>query len=269
MKRTRREEFIACTAVILICAVCAPGGLAQDQPLDAVIELWEQHWTINADGSTAYHEKKHVRLDSDRAYGRFADPRITFNRDTDEVEVVVARTRRPAGGYIDVPDYSRNEVSPGGSAGWPAFASVRQLVLTMSGLEPGCVVELEYRVKRRAGGRGFRAADVRVDDRYPVRERVISITAPRNHAVSVWMPDELTAAARSTYRRSTDGASGVNTWEFGPQPAAPNDAQAPDWRMPSSRCGEVSLEMRMKAMSPRRSSARMAWTRSVPDMSGR
>jgi hypothetical protein len=235
MQRTRRDVYLTRPAAILICALCAPCALARAEPPDAVIELWEQHWTLNADGSTAYHEKKHVRLNSDRAYGRFADPRITFNRDTDEVEVVVARTKPPAGGYIDVPDYSRNEVSPGATAGWPTFAALRQIVLTMSALEPGCVVELEYRIRRRAEGRGFLAADVRVDDRHPVRNRVVSITAPRNRAVSVWMPDELTAVVKSTYRRSTDGASGVNTWEFGPQPAASNDPQAPDWRIEPGR----------------------------------
>ncbi|HMQ16450.1 MAG TPA: hypothetical protein PKC49_10785, partial [Phycisphaerae bacterium] len=116
MQRTRRDAYVTRPAAILIWAFCAQSALARAEPPDAVIELWEQHWTLNGDGSTAYHEKKHVRLNSDRAYRHFADPRITFNRDTDEVEVVVAGTKPPAGGNIDVPDYSRNEVSPGATA---------------------------------------------------------------------------------------------------------------------------------------------------------
>jgi len=62
------------TRVLLVVVGIACVTPLYADPPDAVIELWEQHWTLNADGSTVYHEKQHVRLNSDRAYGEFADP---------------------------------------------------------------------------------------------------------------------------------------------------------------------------------------------------
>src|SRR5262249_28850980 len=150
---TVRERLAA--ACLLVASLFAPRAVRADDPkpqdvADAVIEKWDQRWTLKDDGAIEYHEIKQVRLNNDRAFGEFADPRITFNKDTDRVDVKVARVKQADGKYVEVPPYSRNEVTPGESAGWPAFASIRQLVLTMSGIEPGCVVELDYSITTKS-----------------------------------------------------------------------------------------------------------------------
>jgi len=194
-----------------------------------VIELWEQHWKLNPDGSTVYREKRHVRLNSDRSYGEFADPRITYNTETDQLEVLVARTRLPDGRYRELPDYARIVVSPDASAGWPAFASICQQLLVMSGIEPGCVVELEYQITSRAGARPFLAADVRVDHRYPIRQRIIRLEAPSEVPLRV-VASRLPAGSQS----SSDG----RTWSFGDLPAAVDEPQSPPWQ---ARCPRMAF----------------------------
>jgi len=220
---------------LLSLGFIVPRAAAQSTPPDAVIELWSQHWTLNADGSTAYHEKKHVRLNNDRAYGAFADPRIAFDRETDRVEIITARTKRPDGTYVDVPGYSRNEVSPGGDAAWPAFASLRHLVLTMSAIEPGCVVELEYRLASKPRPGRPLARDLRLDDRFPIQSRVISLEYPEQETLQTYFPGELAPSVRARVQKLPDRHARLATWDFGALPARPDEPHAPPWRTRPAR----------------------------------
>jgi len=198
---------------------------------DAVFERWEQAWTLRPDGGQVYHEIRHVRLTDERAYDEFADPRITFNADTDTVEVLVARTRRPDGTYVALPDYADLEVGPDATAGWPAFAALRQRVLVMSGVEPGCIVELEYRVTTRPGARPFLAADVRLDHRYPIRQRVVRVTTPPDAEFACF----LRRPAAPAEHESDPGRRGGGLWAYRDLPAACEEPQAPPWQVRSPR----------------------------------
>jgi len=205
-------------------------GLVSVQPVaaqappapDAVIELWEQNWTLNADGSTVYHDKRHVQLNSDRAYGEFGDPRITYDADTEKLEIIAARTRLPGGKYVELPEYGHVVVGPDASAGWPAFTGLRQHLLVMSGIEPGCVVEVEYRITSQPGRRTYLAADLRIDDRFPIKERTVTVTVPAGaqvRALLTGLPED------------KGGSNGQpNSWTFKDLPANPDEPQAPRWQ---------------------------------------
>jgi transglutaminase-like putative cysteine protease len=206
-------------------------------PPDATIEEWHQHWTLNPDGSTVYHEHKRVRLNNDRAYGAFTDPRITFDKHTDTVEVITARVKNPRGQIIDTPAYSRNEVAPGGAAGWPAFASLRQLVLTLSGIEPGCETEVEYRITSKPGRRSGLAADLRLDHEYPIALRAVTVDVPLEAAFSPAISGLPQNAYTYTATSGDAGGRGVlsHHWEFIGFPAAVDEPHAPPWQVRSPR----------------------------------
>ena len=173
----------AATRVLLVVVGIACVAPLYADPPDAVIELWEQHWTLNADGSTVYHQKQHVRLNSDRAYREFADPRITYNVDTDELELIAARVKMADGTYREPREYSHVPLVSGSSAGWPAFANIQQHLIVLSGIEPGCVTELEYKITSKPGAKPYLAADVRLDHRYPVRKHTLTVNTPPTVAV--------------------------------------------------------------------------------------
>ena len=237
--RTSRLRPVSGLPLVILLAACAGcatpahGGARQmsvaGAPPDVVHELWEQHWTLATDGSIVYHEKHHIRLNSDRVFRAFGNPRITYNTETDEVEVLQARTRLPSGEYVELPDYSTVEVSPDAAAGWPAFANIRQITMVMSGIEPGCVLELEHRVTTKPGTRPYLTADLRIDDRYPVRSRTVSVSLPPGVELSPvfsGLPEE-----RYTYafEQSSDGYS-RHRWEFVELPGQPVEPQDPPWR---------------------------------------
>lgn len=148
---------------------------------DAIILSWNQKWTVAGDSSITQHEKKRVLINNDRAIGAFADPRITYNKDWQTIKVLVARTITPDGRVMDVPEYSRNTVAPGESAGWPAFAAIQQLVLTFSAIEPGAILELEWErvtkpgMKRDAAIKPSLQIAERIAVDYPTLSRTIVI----------------------------------------------------------------------------------------------
>lgn len=178
--------LLASVAILSLgCAATSYAAPSADRvPPDAVIKLWQQEWIHHGDGTVLYHEKQHVQLNNDRAYGEFADPRITYNADSDQLKILSARVRRADGTYRELPDYSHVKVSPGPTAGWPAFASIRQHLLVMSGIEPGCVVELEYQVTSAPGTREF-AGDIRLDHHYPVEQRIVRVQGAGGVALSM------------------------------------------------------------------------------------
>lgn len=181
---SRRTHRFA--VLLLLCAFPAIAQTSRPAPSksvapppDAVVLVWDQHWTLTDDHSIVYHEKRHVLLNHERAYGEFVDPRITYDKNTQTVDVLVARTKRRDGKYVELPPYSRTEVAPSGAAGWPAFAGIQQVVLVLSGIEPGCIVELEYRVTSEARPEAVLAGDLRIVDRYPVVSRQVRFDVPR------------------------------------------------------------------------------------------
>ncbi|MEW6251381.1 MAG: DUF3857 domain-containing protein [Planctomycetota bacterium] len=239
MTRRRTRPPIR-SAVTLVCLLALPATLfAQaEKPLpnaeqvpDAVIELWEQHWTLNPDGSTVYHEKQHARINNDRAHHEFADPRITYDEQTDKLDLITARTRLADGRYVELTDYAHVIVAPFATAGWPAFASLRQHLLVMPGIEPGCVTEVEYKLTSRPGARPPLAGNVRLDHRYEVKQRSIHITVPEQTELATATPN----VDPATFSSAADSNHGLKTqvWSFAGFCANPDEPQCAPW---AARC---------------------------------
>jgi hypothetical protein len=236
--RTLRGLGPVATAALLIaiCTGCAtpthadppPSAGATLETPDAVYELWEQDWMLDADGAIHYHEKKHLRLNSDRVFRAFGNPRITYNSDTDTVEVLAARTHLPDGKYVDIEDYSTVGVAPDSSAGWPAFANVTQKVMVMGGIEPGCVLELEHKTATKAGARRYLEADLRIDNRYPVRSRKITVTVPNGTTLSPIVGGLSQDAYQYSFQQYADGRV-RHEWVFADLPGQTHEPQSLPW----------------------------------------
>ena len=204
----------------------APGAL---ETPDAAYELWEQEWTLKSDGAIVYRDKRHIRLNSDRSYRDFGNERITYNTETDDVQIIEARTRLPGGGYVGLEDYSTVEVSPDDAAGWPAFANIRQKASVMGGLEAGCVLELEHKITTKAGTRPYLAADLRIDDTYPVRSRTVIVTVPRGHELSPAVSGLDEGQYAYSFEQRADGRA-THRWDFAGLDANRREPQSLPWQ---------------------------------------
>lgn len=230
----RRNAFAPLVLALLLASGLATAGHAAEP--DAEILVWHQGWHLNPDGTVTLTEKQHVRFNNERAFGDLADPRITYNVDTDKLELLVARTRLPDGTYRELPSYGRVEVAPGGVAGWPAFAGLRQAVLVMPGLEPGAVTEVEYRLTRSADAARYLVADVRLDHRYPVRERRVEVGMLRHAKIEPQVVNLPSDQYRTSVR--SEGERVIWTLEAGPLPENPDEPQCPPWY---ERCPRLAL----------------------------
>ena len=233
----RRLGALTPAAVLVIFAAGCAAPVRADQPRaadtpgakpDAVYELWEQHWTLNEDGTLVYRERTHVQLNSDRTYRTFADPRITYDSWTQELEVLEARTRLPDGSYVGLPDYSAVEVAPDAAAGWPAFGGLRQRVLVMSGIEPGCIIEIEHQITSKPTGQPFLAADLHIDDEYPVVARAVTVSLPAGHELSPVVSGIPEAMYQYSFQQNSDGGT-AHRWDFTGLEGQPHEPQSIPW----------------------------------------
>lgn len=227
MLQTRRS--ILALGIVLLAA---QAGWADEKQPDAVILKWEETYAWSGDGAWTYREAKQVRLNDERAYRGFADPRIAFDAATDTVTIHTAQVRLPDGTVLTLPEYADTVVTPWAGSGWPALGSLRDRVLVMPGIEPGCVVELDYSVAHQPAApsdgqvantwRGM-AAVVEMTDRYPVKEHVVRVEGKDlQFASQLYTGDQNAGAPPPT--AALDGAQAVTMRDLS---AVPAEAAAP------------------------------------------
>ena len=200
---------------------------------DAVILRWEQQWTLDKDGTVRRRDHQWAKLLNHRAIGRFGDQRIDFCDGQDKLTIHTAQTILPNGEVLPVPKYSFNLAAPEDVGGWPEYAAWQQQVICFSGIEDGCVIELDYEVATKAGQLPWLQGDVRISDEYPIVERIVSLSVPDGTELhsqvdgltgSAGQPEKLPSGGLMTYR-----------WTFKDVPAAPGETQSLRWEKRSPR----------------------------------
>ena len=226
------------------CALAGPNksaevdltiGAKQFPNADAIILRWEQHWTLNADGSVSRRDHRWMKLLNRRPIRRHADPRIDYVEGQDKVIIHAARTHLMDGTILEVPEYSLNTAALDAVAGWPIYANWQQRIVSFSGIQPGCVLELDYEVVTPAGVIPWLEADLRVRQDYPTVTRVISATVPSSvklthDAIGVAPVDKMIYAA------SNNGGNRVHRWTFADVAADRAERLSSPWQR---RCGRV------------------------------
>ncbi len=201
---------------------------------DAVVLRLHQSWTLGAGGGQVYEEHRFVKLFNDRAWDRYADPRVDYLDGAEAVELVTARTHLPDGSTMGLPDYSTTVLSPFGYSKWPALARWRQMLYIFSGVQNNAVLELHYKRTSQPGTRRWLSAELRIGDLDPVIERIVEVTVPGSgdglrHACTPEGLAELTTAAGK-------GQATTYRWTMKNVAADPDEPGCPPWRQ---RCGRL------------------------------
>jgi hypothetical protein len=202
---------------------------------DGIITKWEQHWTVDKDGTVHRREHKLFKYLNSRPIRATADPRLDYNDTTDELIIHTAQTHLPNGTVLPVPDYSRNVVGPDDVAGWPAYKDWRQIVVSFGGIEDNAVTDLDYEVVTRPGVLPWIDADLRLDDDYSVSERIVKVTLPANHPRPKVLITNIQqeAAQRAP---TTSGGMTTYTWTWKDLPNTRDEPQSPGWH---HRCARL------------------------------
>jgi hypothetical protein len=209
-------------------------GTAKFPDEDAIILRWEQHWTLDKDGTVHRRDHQWVKLLNSRPIGRFGDPRIDFADGEDKLINHAARTHLPSGKVLPVPDYSFNPVGPDDVAGWPQYARWQQQVICFGGIEDGAVLELDYEVVTPPRVMPWIDADVRLHDDYPTVERIVSVTVPEGTPLHHQL--DRVDRQHADFKESKAGGSVTFHWTFANLPGARGEEQSPVWQQ---RCGRL------------------------------
>ena len=207
-------------------------GQEQYPDADAIILRWEQHWTIDDDGSTSYREHKWTKLLNSRPIRSTADPRLDYCKGEDELIIHAAQTILPNGEILPVPDYSFNIAAPDDVAGWPAYTNWEQTVVSFSGIEPNATLELDYEIKTKAGSLAWIFGDIRLDDQYPIVTRVIKVTLSPKYIFN-YTPIKQNQNLAPVIAK--EGDRNTYTWVCGPFAGNPHEPQSPPWYEQSPR----------------------------------
>ena len=191
---------------------------------DAVFPRWEQHWTVDADGTVHRREHYWVKLFNARPIDHHGDPRISYENGTDQLVFRTARSILPDGTMLDVPDYSFNVVGPDDVAGWPAYTSWQQMVVSFSGVQPNVVLEMDFEIITPPGTTPWIDGDIDLQDDYPIVERVVTVTIPEGAALH----HQVDGMAPGAYRfdQKADGGAVRYEWWFADLPIEHNEPQA-------------------------------------------
>lgn len=170
-------NIISLLIISIIISSCETNTLEKEN--DAVFKSIRKIYTLNADGSINYqyqHKLKYITHYSfNRAYG---ESFITYNPDQQVLKINKAETKMVDGKIVPSPENAFNEVLPHFASGAPAFNNLREMVVTHTGLEPGCVVDFDYEILSNTGYLPFFNENIILQEKVPVEKLEIIVNIP-------------------------------------------------------------------------------------------
>ncbi len=202
---------------------------------------------VTLDDAGRISKRRHIAamLFTDNAINRYGDPRILFDAATQDLTILAARVRMRDGAIVDAQKNALNRTTPFALDLTPDYADWQETVVTLMGIEKGCVAELHYVIADKnpspylSGVEVFGAED-------PTEERVLAVKLPAGRPLKF-------AALRDEAPPPDAGAAGTWVWTVknipGRQPfdggvwegdyfPAVCYSTAADWRTVLSRLGE-------------------------------
>jgi hypothetical protein len=172
------KKITPCIVLVLFLTGSAAAASALSGP-DAVFLEISKTYTLRPDGSQRMDYFHKVRLLTYFAVTRYlgetfivADPQYQ-TLVIDKSETVMAD-----GTVITSPPNAVNTVLPQAAADAPAYAGLRETVISHTGLERGCTVELRYHIETRADFLPWLEGDEVFGAAGPVEKYTVTILAP-------------------------------------------------------------------------------------------
>jgi hypothetical protein len=120
----------------------------QKYPKTSSVLLWMQEkYQLQANGTQVYETHSFRYLPDDAARDAWGDPHVAYIDEEQKLEILASRCYTKDGRKVDsTPQNSFNPITPEELQFAPQLTKFRQMVITMLGLENGCIVELHYRL---------------------------------------------------------------------------------------------------------------------------
>ena len=152
---------------------------AQDEKYDAWYISMTKEYTLNPDGSIDYRYIKKQKLLTYRAFHNlYGETFINYNPTFQNLKINEVYTVMADGKKIAAPRNSFNEVLPSYAASAPAFNSLREMVITHTGLERNATINLDYQVHTEKGAFPAMMGNELLAETEPVKSLEIRVRVP-------------------------------------------------------------------------------------------
>lgn len=186
---------------------------------DALVLREVRTITLDAEGRKTERTHRLVKVLTPLGIKAYAEQRFPFDEARQGFEVATARTRMRDGTIVETPEHGINVVTPDAASRAPAYASLREGVVSLLGIEPGALLELEV-VVEDVEGVGSSAGGIEVfAAEHPVLEKTLIVDLPKS------APFSGRTLGSEGFERSEDGSQ--RRWTLRNIPAFPGEPEAP------------------------------------------
>ena len=125
---------------------------AQDVKSDAVYQEQTKEYTMNKDGSWAYHYSHKLLINTYYAFHNlYGEDFIVYDPAFQKLKINRSVTTMADGKQVSSPDNAYNELLPGFAVNVPAWNRLREMVVTHTALERGATIDFDYTITTAKG----------------------------------------------------------------------------------------------------------------------
>lgn len=174
MRRNLIVAFIILTGLL-------PVRIIMGQEADAVLLSLSKEYRLSEDGSVEMHYQKQLKLLTHYAFhSRYGETFVVYDPRYQQLRINESYTIMADGRKTVTPDNAFNEVLPRFAASVPAYSSLREMVITHTGLEVGSVIHLDYTLTTSADHLpAMMAAELLVSSS-PIEKQTLMVDVPEN-----------------------------------------------------------------------------------------
>jgi transglutaminase-like putative cysteine protease len=183
---TGRSNVVLACGAFLVLSSCSSPAAAQTmvsritraesdaRVLERIIDI-----RIEADGRTVRSERRVVEFLTDWAQEVYADPFVIWDSARQKLTVNTARTTDPDGMTQDTPTIGINELALAELTAAPAYASIRETVVTHVGIRPGAKAELAWTLEDLSPpDAGIAGGEVALHWAIPIEKLEVRVNVP-------------------------------------------------------------------------------------------
>lgn len=154
---------------------------AQSENNDAVYLKVVREYILHEDGSYDFHYRKEIKLLTYFSFQRlYGETFIVYNPDYQKLKINEAYTVMADGKKVAAPENAFNEVLPGFARDVAAYNHLREMVVTHTATEIGCVITLDYTIQTEKEFLPFFFGMEEIGESAPVKDLSIIIRVPQN-----------------------------------------------------------------------------------------
>lgn len=217
---------------------CQTNNYEQDH--DAVFKTIKKVYELNEDGSMNYQYEHQLKYITHYSFNRmYGESFIIYNPEEQNLNIKKAETTMADGTLVPSPENAFNEVLPRFASGAPAFNHLREMVVTHTGLELGCMVDFEYELNTNEGYYPYFNDNILIGEDVPVEKYEIVISVPKGKELNYKLINSDVEPIVKNKEEKT-----IYTWKFKDIDAIPHEANMPhdNLYLPHLIFSDISLE---------------------------